>query len=801
MNGFMLRKVCDRMSIEYTDSLKNILQIAENIAKDNRNNFIYSEHLLYAFLSDKSSVAYELLATRLSAQAVLTLLRPEKKKNKIVKFSNKTERIFENAKRVMRQTDSELLGSEHVLVGMLQEDCVATKFLNDSGFNLEQLIKEVYQSLGFKLNDRNEIVDMKPNNVKVKTPILDALSKDLTQAVREGQLGKVIGRTEELNRVVQILGRKNKNNPVLVGEAGVGKTVIADGLAQLIISGSVPKYLQDKRVVSLDVGTLVAGTKYRGEFEERMKRLVDELSRDKQTILFVDEIHMLIGAGGAEGSVDAANILKPALARGDIQLLGATTFSEYQKHIEKDAALERRFSVVQIVEPSIEDTIAILSGVKAEYELFHNMVIDDEAVVSAVKLSQRYISDRQLPDKAFDVLDEAATIAKNKVAFKKNVNDMEDVVLQSLLNGEVDTISKTLGRYTRQKTKMVSVENQVNIPQYHVTTDEIERVVSKWTGIPLTDLRMDEKKRLLHLEDVLHKHVIGQDAAISAVARSIRRSKSGVSNQNRPIGSFLFLGPTGVGKTELAKAIAHELFGSKDKMVRIDMSEYMEKHAVSRLVGSPPGYVGFEDGGQLTEKIRKNPYSIVLFDEFEKAHPDTFNMLLQVLDDGFLTDSKGRKVDFRNTIIIMTSNLGATALKDQKTVGFGAKDESQNNMESVIRAELKKVMRPEFLNRIDDIVVFKSLTYKEIEQIVKLMVKTNFAHLQEQNIAIKLSPKAVEKIAKEGYDVEYGARPIRRVIQNELEDMLSVAMLKGEIVAGNTVKIGVQKDKFTLTVV
>lgn len=797
----MLRKVCDRMSIEYTDSLKNILQIAENIAKDNRNNFIYSEHLLYAFLSDKSSVAYELLATRLSAQAVLTLLRPEKKKNKIVKFSNKTERIFENAKRVMRQTDSELLGSEHVLVGMLQEDCVATKFLNDSGFNLEQLIKEVYQSLGFKLNDRNEIVDMKPNNVKVKTPILDALSKDLTQAVREGQLGKVIGRTEELNRVVQILGRKNKNNPVLVGEAGVGKTVIADGLAQLIISGSVPKYLQDKRVVSLDVGTLVAGTKYRGEFEERMKRLVDELSRDKQTILFVDEIHMLIGAGGAEGSVDAANILKPALARGDIQLLGATTFSEYQKHIEKDAALERRFSVVQIVEPSIEDTIAILSGVKAEYELFHNMVIDDEAVVSAVKLSQRYISDRQLPDKAFDVLDEAATIAKNKVAFKKNVNDMEDVVLQSLLNGEVDTISKTLGRYTRQKTKMVSVENQVNIPQYHVTTDEIERVVSKWTGIPLTDLRMDEKKRLLHLEDVLHKHVIGQDAAISAVARSIRRSKSGVSNQNRPIGSFLFLGPTGVGKTELAKAIAHELFGSKDKMVRIDMSEYMEKHAVSRLVGSPPGYVGFEDGGQLTEKIRKNPYSIVLFDEFEKAHPDTFNMLLQVLDDGFLTDSKGRKVDFRNTIIIMTSNLGATALKDQKTVGFGAKDESQNNMESVIRAELKKVMRPEFLNRIDDIVVFKSLTYKEIEQIVKLMVKTNFAHLQEQNIAIKLSPKAVEKIAKEGYDVEYGARPIRRVIQNELEDMLSVAMLKGEIVAGNTVKIGVQKDKFTLTVV
>ncbi|QTU82971.1 ATP-dependent Clp protease ATP-binding subunit [Carnobacteriaceae bacterium zg-C25] len=782
------------MTTQYTESLTRVLDIAKRVAQENKNSFIYSEHLLYAFLEDGNNSVYELLSAKLTVNAVRVLLKSDHKKVKNLTFSNKTENIFANAKRVMEQTNSQLLGTEHVLVGMLQEDCVATKFLNDRGFSLEQLIKEVYQSLGFKLNDRNELIDLNAKQMASTTPVLNMLAKDLNEAVLNGEIGKVIGRNEELTRIIQILGRKNKNNPVLVGEAGVGKTVIADGLARMIVEGKVPDYLKNKRVFSLDVGTLVAGTKYRGEFEERMKRLVDEISQNKNIILFVDEMHMLIGAGGAEGSVDAANILKPALARGSIQLLGATTFNEYQKHIEKDAALERRFSPVSVNEPSIEETIAILKGVMDEYEAFHQVVIDEAVVETAVKLSARYISDRKLPDKAFDVLDEASAIVKNQTIGKKKQHNADHDILQALLNEDFNNAAKELRSQKRRLT--VKDDASVGMSLHHVTKEAVEKVVSQWTGIPLTELKKDDKKRLLELERVLHERVIGQNEAINAVSKAIRRSKSGVTLQNRPIGSFMFLGPTGVGKTELAKSLAQVLFGSDDHLIRVDMSEFMEKHSVSRLVGSPPGYVGFEEGGQLTEKIRKNPYAVVLFDEIEKAHPDTFNILLQVLDDGFLTDSKGRKIDFRNTLIIMTSNLGATALKDQKTVGFNAKS-ANNMMESVIRAELKKAMRPEFLNRIDEIVIFKELTKKEIEQIVKLMVKENFKHLQEESIRVELSPKAIEKIATKGYDVEYGARPIRRVLQNEIEDKLSVEMLKGNIVNGVTVKIGVQKDKFT----
>lgn len=781
------------MSIKYTKNLEMVLEFAKQVAKENKNSFIYSEHLLYALVSVGNNVVSQILGD-LSKDVIKEVFKKENRRLKNLSFSKKTTKIFEQAKMNMLQTKSDELGTEHILVGMLQEDCTATRLLSDKGYDLDQLIKDVYQMLGFKFSDRNEIIDLQNRPSVNATPVLNALTRDLNAAVLNDEIGKVIGREEEINRVVQILGRKTKNNPVLVGEAGVGKTVIADALAHLIVLGEVPSYLLNKRVLSLDVGTLVAGTKYRGEFEERMKRLVDEIMRDNNVILFVDEIHMLIGAGGAEGSVDAANILKPALARGAIQLLGATTFNEYQKHIEKDPALERRFSPVKIEEPSIEDAVNIVLGVKEEYEKFHNVIIDAEAIQSAVKLSARYITDRKLPDKAFDVLDEAAAIVKNKVSNGNKVIDEEALILKSLLNEQLDDISKILKVYKRSQSNSKKIKSSLSAQQNHVQKENVEMIVSQWSGVPLAELKKDDKKRLLELEKTLHNRVVGQNEAISAVAKAIRRSKSGISRHDRPIGSFMFLGPTGVGKTELAKALAQVLFGSPEKMLRIDMSEFMEKHAASRLVGAPPGYVGFEEGGQLTEKVRQNPYSVVLFDEIEKAHPDTFNILLQVLDDGFLTDAKGRKIDFRNTIIIMTSNLGATALKDNKTVGFNSI--ADQNVESVIRLELKKTMRPEFLNRIDEIVVFKSLTYTEIEKIVKLMIQENFKHLLEENIRIEMSKKAIEKIAEKGYDVEYGARPIRRVLQQEIEDVLSIERLKGRIKSGDTVKIGIQKNKF-----
>lgn len=781
------------MSIKYTKNLEKVLEFAKQVAKESKNSFIYSEHLLYALVSVGNNVVSQILG-KLSTEVIKEVFKKENRRLKNLSFSKKTTKIFEHAKKNMIQTKSDELGTEHVLVGMLQEDCTATRLLSDKGYDLDQLIKEVYHMLGFKFGDRNEIIDLQNRPSANATPVLNALTRELNLAVLNNEIGKVVGREEEINRVVQILGRKTKNNPVLVGEAGVGKTVIADALARLVVLGKVPNYLKNKRILSLDVGTLVAGTKYRGEFEERMKRLVDEISRDNNVILFVDEIHMLIGAGGAEGSVDAANILKPALARGTIQLLGATTFNEYQKHIEKDPALERRFSPVKIEEPSIEDAVNIVLGVKEEYEKFHNVIITEEAIQSAVKLSARYIADRKLPDKAFDVLDEAAAIVKNKVSNGNKTIDEEALILNSLLNAQLDDISKILKAQKRSQSNSKGIKSSLSAQQNHVQKENVEMIVSQWSGVPLAELKKDDKKRLLELEKVLHNRVVGQNEAISAVAKAIRRAKSGISRHNRPIGSFMFLGPTGVGKTELAKTLAQVLFGSSEKMLRIDMSEFMEKHAASRLVGAPPGYVGFEEGGQLTEKVRQNPYSVILFDEIEKAHPDTFNILLQVLDDGFLTDAKGRKIDFRNTIIIMTSNLGATALKDNKTVGFNSSVDQ--NMDSVIRMELKKTMRPEFLNRIDEIVVFKSLTYKEIEKIVKLMVQENFKHLLEEDIRVELSKKAIEKIAEKGYDVEYGARPIRRVLQQEIEDVLSVERLKGRIKSGDTVKIGVQKNKF-----
>ncbi|MDN5951348.1 MAG: ATP-dependent Clp protease ATP-binding subunit, partial [Loigolactobacillus coryniformis] len=646
------------------------------------------------------------------------------------------------------------------------------------------------------------------------TPTLDSLARDLTQLARENQMDPVVGRSKEVRRLIQVLSRRTKNNPVLIGEPGVGKTAIAEGLAQKIIAGDVPDDMAKKRLMMLDMGSLVAGTKYRGEFEDRLKKVIDEIYKDGHVILFIDELHTLIGAGGAEGAIDASNILKPALARGEMQVIGATTLDEYQKYIEKDAALERRFATIQVNEPTQAEAEEILLGLRSRYEEHHGVTITDEAVHEAVVLSSRYISDRFLPDKAIDLIDESAASVRLDAASKKTPESKLETELNQLVKDkeaaiEAQDFEKAASiRENEMVLKDKLATEQAAAPtngvrkDVKVTPDDIATVVSQWTGVPLTQLQKSETERLINLEKVLHKRVIGQEAAVSAVSRAIRRARSGLKDPQRPIGSFMFLGPTGVGKTELAKALAEAMFGSEDNMIRVDMSEYMEKYSTSRLVGAPPGYVGYEEGGQLTEKVRQKPYSVVLLDEVEKAHPDVFNILLQVLDDGYLTDSKGRRVDFRNTILIMTSNLGATALRDEKSVGFGAQKVQQDYkaMRSRILEELKKSFRPEFINRIDEVVVFHSLTKPELHQIVKIMAKNVLKRLHDQNIDVKITPAAIDVIAKAGFDPEYGARPIRRAIQQQVEDRLSEELLSGHIKVGESVTIGARKGEITVNV-
>ena len=811
------------MSEMFTDKARSAMVLAAREAISFRHQAVGTEHLLLGLVIEQEGIAGILLRERgLTAEIVrqeieaLTGYGSNRKEIDpyLMPYSPRAKQVVVAATEEAKRLKIPQVGTEHLLLGLLQEEVLATKIMRDNHISLEELMKTIYEKIGIQPSKaRSTKGQVSGNSAKDKTPTLDSLSRDLTALARQGKLDPVIGRNDEVRRMIQVISRRTKNNPVLVGEPGVGKTAIVEGLAQRMVNGEVPEEIASKRLMMLDMGALVAGTKYRGEFEERMKKIIEEIYTQQDVILFIDELHTLIGTGGAEGAIDASNILKPALARGELQVIGATTLDEYQKYIEKDAALERRFASIHVEEPTAEDSIQILKGLRKHYEAHHHVEITDEAIQAAVQLSVRYITSRRLPDKAIDLMDETAAKARLDVTTKvspivlleEEILQFEQLKNQAIQHQNFDEAAKFRKKELAKRAKLDKlVEKLEASPQTDyiasIGEGDIAEVVSQWTGIPLQQMEKKESERLINLESVLHKRVIGQSEAVSAVARSIRRARSGLKDPRRPIGSFLFLGPTGVGKTELAKTLAEAMFGEQDALVRIDMSEYMEKHSVSRLVGSPPGYVGFDEGGQLTEKIRQRPYAVILLDEIEKAHPDVFNILLQVLDDGHLTDSKGRKVDFRNTVIIMTSNLGAVALREEKSVGFGAKTVQQNHdaMEKRIREELKNSFRPELLNRIDETIVFHKLQKEELRQIVGIMAKEITSRLQELNITVKITSAVLDVLAEEGFDPEYGARPIRRAIQKKIEDPLSEALLSGEIRFGQQVTIGATKGKITI---
>ena len=817
------------MEERYTPSAKQVLVLAQQQANYFKHQAIGTEHLLLALTMEKNGVAAKVLQS-----FVVTEVDVREEIEHIVGYGNlqrrgadtylpyspRTRYVLERAREHAKLFNVEKVGTEHILLALLEDDrTISSRILAALNIDLRKVKNITYRTMGVDATTANRtrkklaLSEKKQDN---GTPTLDELARDLTEMVRKDQIDPVVGRDNEIKRVVQILSRRTKNNPVLLGEPGVGKTAVAEGFSQKIVNGEVPDNLKNKRVMMLDMGSLVAGTKYRGEFEDRLKKIIEEIREDGNVILFIDEMHTLIGAGGAEGAIDASNILKPALARGEVQVIGATTLNEYQKYVEADAALERRFASVTINEPTPEVALTILKGLRPKYEKHHQLQITDEALESAVKLSKRYIASRFLPDKAIDLMDEAAARVRinnaqkvDKVsAIKKKLSELSQEKTEALLKEDFEKAAEIRNEELKIQEKLEKQiqrdkdEEDSNNYRVKVTAEDIAEVVSEWTGVPVTQINRSEGDRLIRLEKILHNRVIGQDEAVKAVSKAIRRARSGLKDPTRPIGSFMFLGPTGVGKTELAKALAEAMFGSEDSMIRIDMSEYMEKYTTSRLIGSPPGYVGYDEGGQLTEKVRNNPYSVVLLDEVEKAHNDVFNILLQVLDDGFLTDSKGRKVDFRNTIIIMTSNLGATALRDEKSVGFGAKDVSDDYeaMAAKVRETLKKTFRPEFLNRLDETVVFHSLNKEEIHQIVKLMAKNIIDRIKEQNINLKITPAAIDIVAEAGFDAEYGARPIRRVLQDKIEDLLSEELLAGNIETGATVTIGAKKGEITIKV-
>ena len=811
------------MSEMFTEKARSAMVLAAREAISFRHQAVGTEHLLLGLVIEQEGIAGILLRERgLTAEIVrqeieaLTGYGSNRKEIDpyLMPYSPRAKKVVVAATEEAKRLKIPQVGTEHLLLGLLQEEVLATKIMCDNHISLEELMKTIYEKIGIQPSKaRSTKGQVSGNSAKDKTPTLDSLSRDLTALARQGKLDPVIGRNEEVRRMIQVISRRTKNNPVLVGEPGVGKTAIVEGLAQRMVNGEVPEEIASKRLMMLDMGALVAGTKYRGEFEERMKKIIEEIYTQQDVILFIDELHTLIGAGGAEGAIDASNILKPALARGELQVIGATTLDEYQKYIEKDAALERRFASIHVEEPTAEDSIQILKGLRKHYEAHHHVEITDEAIQAAVQLSVRYITSRRLPDKAIDLMDETAAKARLDVTTKvspivlleEEILHFEQLKNQAIQHQNFDEAAKFRKKELAKRAKLEKlIEKLETSPQTDyiasIGEGDIAEVVSQWTGIPLQQMEKKESERLINLESVLHKRVIGQSEAVSAIARSIRRARSGLKDPRRPIGSFLFLGPTGVGKTELAKTLAEAMFGEQDALVRIDMSEYMEKHSVSRLVGSPPGYVGFDEGGQLTEKIRQRPYAVILLDEIEKAHPDVFNILLQVLDDGHLTDSKGRKVDFRNTVIIMTSNLGAVALREEKSVGFGAKTVQQNHdaMEKRIREELKNSFRPELLNRIDETIVFHKLQKEELRQIVGIMAKEITSRLQELNITVKITSAVLDVLAEEGFDPEYGARPIRRAIQKKIEDPLSEALLSGEIRFGQQVTIGATKGKITI---
>ncbi|MDQ0430785.1 ATP-dependent Clp protease ATP-binding subunit ClpC [Planomicrobium stackebrandtii] len=778
-----------------------------------KHESIGTEHILLGLIREGGGIAAKALEaievnTQLIEEGVKELVGVgEKDVGPIVHYTPRAKKVIELSVDESRKLGHSYIGTEHLLLALIREgEGVAARVLGNAGVSLNKARQQVLQLLG---NNEQASTGTSPN-ASANTPTLDGLARDLTQVAREGGLDPVIGRSDEITRVIEVLSRRTKNNPVLIGEPGVGKTAIAEGLAQQIVNNEIPETLRDKRVMVLDMGTVVAGTKYRGEFEDRLKKVMDEIRQAGNVILFIDELHTLIGAGGAEGAIDASNILKPSLSRGELQCIGATTLDEYRKYIEKDAALERRFQPIQVDEPSVDESIQIIRGLRDRYEAHHRVKITDEAIEAAAKMSDRYISDRFLPDKAIDLIDEAGS----KVRLRSYTTPPDLKELEARLEAARSEKNEAVQSQEFEKAASLrdaeqKLQNQLDKTkkewkekqgkeESEVTVEDIAKVVSMWTGIPVSKLAQTESDKLLNLESILHNRVIGQNEAVTSISKAIRRARAGLKDPKRPIGSFIFLGPTGVGKTELARALAESMFGDEDAMIRIDMSEYMERHSTSRLVGSPPGYVGYEEGGQLTEKVRRKPYSVVLLDEIEKAHPDVFNILLQVLEDGRLTDSKGRRVDFRNTVIIMTSNVGAEELKYNKYVGFNLDDAKTDykDMKGKMLAELKKAFRPEFLNRVDDMIVFHSLEKENLREIVNLMTKQLVDRLKEQDIDLELTEAALEKVAKEGYDPEYGARPLRRSLQKHVEDRLSEELLKGTALSGQRIIFDVEDDEF-----
>lgn len=809
------------MQLPYTVKAKKAIDIAGKMSKSLHHNYIGTEHLLIGLLKENSGAAAKVLNENgVELDKIVDLIKEliaPAGGTAVAEsdgYSPRASKVLENAEKEAVRFHADAVGTEHILIAMIKEtDCVASRLLTTLSVNIQKVFVDTLIAMGEDANlYREEFQNGRPGKKKnnVGTPTLDQYSRDLTQLAAEGALDPVVGREEEIRRVIQILSRRTKNNPCLIGEPGVGKTAIVEGIAERIVSGLVPDSVQGKRVVSLDLSGIVAGSKYRGEFEERIKKVIQEVTRAGNVLLFIDELHTIIGAGGAEGALDASNILKPALARGEIQIMGATTITEYRKYVEKDAALERRFQPVTVEEPDEEQTVEILKGLRGKYEAHHHVKITDEAVEAAVHLSARYINDRFLPDKAIDLMDEAAARVRFGVAghteklaeLRNQITEKElqledalsnsDIILAKQCKQEKEALETELGKQTKK------VQREIRRKNLSVTEDDVADVVSGWTKIPVKKLAEGEASRLKKLEATLHKRVVGQEEAVTAVAKAVRRGRVGLKDPRRPIGSFLFLGPTGVGKTEISKALAEAVFGNEQAMIRVDMSEYMEKHSVSKMIGSPPGYVGHEDGGQLSEKVRRNPYSVILFDEIEKAHPDVFNILLQVLDDGHITDSQGRRVDFKNTIIIMTSNAGAQSIVEPKKLGFASSDDEKQNyerMKNSVMEEVRRIFKPEFLNRIDETIVFRSLNKNDMKQIVTLMLKDLTDRCKSQmDITLQVRDSVKNYIVEKAYEPKYGARPLRRKIQNEIEDQLAEEILDGRVKKGDEVTVTTKKN-------
>lgn len=812
------------MRNKFTKSASKALDNSLNVAKSFGHNYVGTEHLLIALVKTKG-VASEVMRENGVEEEKLSILIEEMLEadgNVAVadrpQYTPRAKKIIENSISEAERLGASQAGTEHLLIALLKEtDCLGVRLLNTRGINVQKLYVDLLTATGQDVNSaKNEYMMQKGRRGKSATPVLDQYSRNLTEYAKEGRLDPVIGRDREITRLIEILSRRTKNNPCLVGEPGVGKTAVVEGLAQKIAVGDVPDIIKDKKVLTLDLSGMVAGSKYRGEFEERIKRAIKEVTQSGNVLLFIDEIHTIIGAGGAEGALDAANILKPSLARGELQLIGATTLEEYRKYIEKDAALERRFQPVDVNEPDTEETIAILYGLKERYEEHHGVEISDSAVVSAVKMSERYVNDRFLPDKAIDVIDEAcARVSLSKYLATPELRELEENILkwekekEDAIRSEDYKLAGELKKRQAEAAEKIDsihkkIENERKKQSICVDDNDIAAVIADWTKIPVQKLQEAETERLKKLEQILHERVVGQKEAVEAVSKAVRRGRVGLKDPDRPIGSFLFLGPTGVGKTELSKALAEAVFGKENEIIRVDMSEYMEKHSVSKMIGSPPGYVGYEEGGQLSEKVRRHPYSVILFDEIEKAHPDVFNILLQILEDGHVTDAQGRKISFKNTIIIMTSNAGAQRIVAPKHLGFGT-DESEeadyNKMKDSVMEEVKRIFKPEFINRIDEVLVFHMLTKDDLKEIVKIFLKSFDKRTNAQmHIKLDVSESAIEHIAESGFDKNYGARPIRRAIQTQIEDLLADKLLSDEIKAGDDVVVDYDKDAKKITI-